>query len=65
VERETTYDGTRAALRVEGDQRQFDGLADMGLALARALNEPVEALWKMQNGYALCTRPGLDVAPSN
>jgi hypothetical protein len=24
------------------------------------LNQPVEALWKMQNGYAQCTRAGLD-----
>ena len=28
--------------------------------LAAALNQPVNALWKMQNGYALCTRAGLD-----
>ena len=25
-----------------------------------ALNRPVKALWDMQNGYALCTRAGLD-----
>jgi hypothetical protein len=24
------------------------------------VNQPVEALWSMQNGYALCTRAGLD-----
>ena len=41
-------------------ERQFDGLADLGAALGAALNQPVEALWKMQNGYALCTRAGLD-----
>ena len=40
--------------------RQFDGLADLGEALGEALNKPVEALWKMQNGYALCSRFGLD-----
>jgi hypothetical protein len=40
--------------------RQFDGLADLGDALSRALKQPVETLWKMQNGYALCTRFGLD-----
>ena len=40
--------------------RQFDGLADLGEALGEALNKPVEALWKMQNGYALCSRSGLD-----
>ncbi len=41
-------------------KRQFDGLADLGEALGEALNQPVEALWTMQNGYALCTRAGLD-----
>lgn len=39
---------------------QFDGLADLGEALAGALKRPVESLWKMKNGYALCTRAGLD-----
>ncbi len=42
------------------DGRQFDGLADLGEALSGALNQPVKALWRMQNGYALCTRAGLD-----
>jgi hypothetical protein len=41
-------------------KRQFNGLADLGVALGDALNQPVEALWEMQNGYALCTRAGLD-----
>jgi hypothetical protein len=41
-------------------RRQFDGLADLGEALGAALNKPVEELWEMQNGYALCTRAGLD-----
>jgi hypothetical protein len=41
-------------------ERQFDGLADLGVALGEALNKPVEAFWKMQNGYALCSRAGLD-----
>jgi hypothetical protein len=41
-------------------ERQFDGLADLGEALAAALKQPVETLWKMQNGYAQCTRVGLD-----
>ncbi|MET4485255.1 hypothetical protein [Bradyrhizobium sp. LA7.1] len=40
--------------------RQLDGLADVGEALAGGLNRPVEALWQMTNGYALCTRVGLD-----
>jgi hypothetical protein len=39
---------------------QLDGLADLGAALSAALHRPVEALWKMQNGYALCTQAGLD-----
>ncbi len=41
-------------------ERQFDGLADLGETLSGALNQPVKALWGMQNGYALCTRDGLD-----
>jgi hypothetical protein len=41
-------------------ERQLDGLAELGEALAGALNQPVDALWKMQNGYAQCTRVGLD-----
>jgi hypothetical protein len=40
-------------------EQQFDGLADLGAALSGALNQPVKALWKMQNGYALCTQAGL------
>lgn len=42
-------------------ERQLDGLADLGSNLsAAALNQPLKALWKMQNGYALCSRGGLD-----
>jgi hypothetical protein len=41
-------------------ERQFDGLADLGATLSGGLNQPVEALWRMQNGYALCSRSGLD-----
>ncbi len=41
-------------------ERQLDGLADLGETLSGALNQPVEALWKMQNGYALCTHSGLN-----
>ncbi|MBO0754383.1 MAG: hypothetical protein J2P54_00860 [Bradyrhizobiaceae bacterium] len=41
--------------------RQLDALADLGAALSSALKVPVDRLWKMQNGYALCTRPGLDM----
>lgn len=42
-------------------ERQLDGLADLGEALATALKQPIDALWTMQNGYAQCTRAGLDV----
>src|SRR6266852_5866280 len=41
-------------------KRQFNGLADLGEALSTALDKPVDALWEMLNGYALCTRAGLD-----
>ena len=41
-------------------ERQLDGLAELGDALAGALNQPIDALWTMQNGYAQCTRAGLD-----
>jgi hypothetical protein len=41
-------------------ERQFDGLTEVGEALARALDQPVAELWRMQNGYALCSRAGLD-----
>jgi hypothetical protein len=35
-------------------------LANLGKALGKALNQPVEALWGMRNGYALCTLAGLE-----
>ena len=41
-------------------ERQLDGLAEVGAALSRALGLPVGALWTMKNGYALCSRAGLD-----
>jgi hypothetical protein len=40
--------------------RQIDTLAGVGEALSDTLKMPLDALWKMQNGYALCTRAGLD-----
>jgi hypothetical protein len=39
---------------------QLDGLADLGAELGRALGCPVTDLWRMQNGYALASREGLD-----
>ena len=44
----------------QAEDRQLDGLADLGEALSKALNEPIESLWKMQNGYALCSSTVLD-----
>jgi len=45
--------------------RQLDGLADIGEALSRALGRPTADLWSMRNGYALCTREGLDAIASH
>jgi hypothetical protein len=41
-------------------KRQLDGLADLGAALGSGIKESVGDLWKMQNGYALATKSGLD-----
>lgn len=41
--------------------RQLDGLADVGAELSARLGRPVADLWKWRNGYALCTRQGLDL----
>jgi hypothetical protein len=41
-------------------ERQLDGLVGLGKTLAAALNLPINALWEMKNGYALCTRSGLN-----
>lgn len=38
----------------------MNALALMGSALSLALAIPVESLWSMRNGYALCTSTGLD-----
>lgn len=40
--------------------RQLNALAQLGEALSTVLGRPVDALWEMRNGYALCTREGLD-----
>jgi hypothetical protein len=42
-------------------QRQLDGLTDVGAELSAALGRPVAELWDWRNGYALCTRTGLDL----
>jgi hypothetical protein len=41
-------------------ERQLDGLAGLGVALSAKLGRPVSDLWKMRNGYALCTGEGLE-----
>jgi hypothetical protein len=41
-------------------ERQLDGLADLGDFFSATLKRPVASLWRMQNGYALCSSPGLD-----
>ncbi|GJD51212.1 hypothetical protein OPKNFCMD_3964 [Methylobacterium crusticola] len=43
----------------QGRDRQLDGLADLGAALAHRLGTRTEALWTMRNGYALATPDGL------
>ena len=45
--------------------RQLDGLADLGTALGETLRLPVSALWRMQNGYALCSASGLAAISSH
>ena len=39
--------------------RQFDGLGDVGAALGQELGRPVDKLWTMRNGYAMCSLEGL------
>jgi hypothetical protein len=39
--------------------RQLDGLADLGSELSAALGQPVDSLWRMENGYAMCSLQGL------
>src|SRR6266404_5713252 len=40
-------------------RRQLDGLADIGASLGHSMGVPVDRLWEMRNGYALCSRDGL------
>lgn len=39
--------------------RQLDALEGVGTVLSELIGRPVPELWRMRNGYALCTRPGL------
>lgn len=41
--------------------RQLDGLSDVGAELCAKLGCDVADLWDWRNGYALCTRKGLDL----
>lgn len=62
----TTPGSPSSGSRVDGSEigqtakRQLDGLADLGAALSEVVGLPVNALWTMRNGYALCTGKGLD-----
>jgi hypothetical protein len=40
--------------------RQLDGLSAVGDALSGAVGRPIADLWHMRNGYAMCSRDGLD-----
>ena len=40
---------------------QLDGLSDVGAEISARLDRPVADLWEWRNGYALCTRQGLDL----
>src|SRR5687768_10905880 len=40
--------------------RRIDALAELGKALATALDKPVASLWTMQNGYAQCRQESLE-----
>lgn len=46
-------------------EHQLDGLAEVGTALGVALQLPVSSLWRMRNGYALCTPQGLAAIASH
>lgn len=58
----TIYRNYFAPVGAESGQRwnrQIDTLASLGAALGAALDMPVDDLWWMRNGYALCTVAGL------
>lgn len=40
-------------------ERQIGCLSGVGAALSHALGRPVQQLWTMKNGYALCSKAGL------
>jgi hypothetical protein len=51
--------------QIDGDEgqteeRQLNGLADIGIDLSRSTRLPVGDLWEMRNGYALAKQTGLE-----
>lgn len=40
--------------------KQLDGIADLGKALSKLLNLPIDNLWTMKNGYALGKEAGVN-----
>jgi hypothetical protein len=40
--------------------RQLDGLAAVGQTLSGTVGRPISDLWQMRNGYAICSREGLN-----
>lgn len=45
-------------------ERQLNALADLGDVLSMRLGFAVDQLWAMENGYALCSKAGLDAISS-
>ena len=42
------------------EERQLNGLADIGIDLSRSTGLPIGDLWEMRNGYALAKQTGLE-----
>lgn len=42
------------------EERQLNGLEDIGIALSRSTGLPIGDLWEMRNGYALAKQTGLE-----
>lgn len=40
--------------------KQLDGIADLGKALSKSMNLPIDNLWTMKNGYALGKEAGVN-----
>jgi hypothetical protein len=46
--------------RGQSTSRQLNGLAEVGKEFSQRLGRPPEYFWEMRNGYALCTKQGLE-----